>query len=249
MVDNIVKNFNYISYEESEVEKYMKLSEEDDENYKKISGVVKSKFAVDNLKKISNLIEKELYKGEKLEKIIKVRDIKAIEATTAASIAGGTLAGSLEYGVFNDLFITNKRIFFVNTNVINEEIKHKFLELKDVLGIVFTNKIVKVKKDKNGISKLAIKTSKIKIVSIIWSIISVIGFFITKKMQIESLGIFFMSSGFVTTVYSILRLIEDFTSEKFQIVLKNGYILKGLVGNDDYKECVNYLKKLNKKIK
>lgn len=249
MVDNIVKNFNYISYEESEVEKYMKLSEEDDEKYKKISGVVKSKFAVDNLKKLSNVIEKELYKGEKLEKIIKVRDIKAIEATTSASIVGGTLGGSLEYGVFDDLFITNKRIFFVNTNVINEELNHKFVELEDVLGIVFTNKIVKVKKEKNGILKLKIKTSKIKIALIIWSVISIIGFFVTKRLQIESLGILFMVSGFVTILYSILRLIEDFTSEKFQIVLKNGYILKGIVGNDDYRACVNYLKRLNRKIK
>ena len=48
-----------------------------------------------------------------------------------ASVAGGTLGGSLQYGVFDDLFFTNKRIFFVDTNVINQELKHKFVKLED----------------------------------------------------------------------------------------------------------------------
>ena len=150
MSDNIIKSFNKINYKESEIQKYINLSEEEEEKYKRISGAVKSKFIIKNLKNISSGIEKELEDDEKIEKIIKVRNITAIYATTAASVAGGTLGGSLQYGVFDDLFFTNKRIFFVDTNVINEELKHKFVRLDDVLGILFTNKIVISKvSDKN----------------------------------------------------------------------------------------------------
>ncbi|MDB2077139.1 hypothetical protein PMZ66_16095 [Clostridium paraputrificum] len=246
MSDNIIKSFNKINYKESEIQKYINLSEEEEEKYKRISGAVKSKFIINNLKNISSGIEKELEDDEKIEKIIKVRNITAIYATTAASVAGGTLGGSLQYGVFDDLFFTNKRIFFVDTNVINEELKHKFVRLDDVLGILFTNKIVKVKEDENGFPKLVIKMNKVKIAAIIWSIIAIIGFFITRKLRIEFLGILFTISGLGTIIYSILKSIQDVTYEKFQIVLKDGFILKGLIGNDDYDECINYLKMLNK---
>uniref|UniRef100_UPI00321B1C38 hypothetical protein n=3 Tax=Clostridiaceae TaxID=31979 RepID=UPI00321B1C38 len=64
--------------------------------------------------------------------------------------------------------------------------------------------------------------------------------------RIEFLGILFTISGLGTIIYSILKSIQDVTSEKFQIVLKDGFILKGLIGNDDYDECINYLKMLNK---
>ena len=87
-----------------------------------------------------------------------------------------------EKGVLRN-FITNKRIFFVNTNVINQELKHKFVELKDVLGIVFTNRVIKVRKDKLGNPNMIIKTSKMKIALIIWSIVSVIGFFMAKNFN------------------------------------------------------------------
>lgn len=247
MSDKIINSFNKINYKESEIEKYMNLQEEDEEKYKRISGAVKSKFIIDNLKKISNAIEKELEDDEKIEKIIKVRNITAIYATTVASVAGGTLGGPLQYGVFDDLFFTNKRIFFVDTNVINQELKHKFVKLEDVLGILFTNKVVKVKEDQNGFPKLVIKMNKVKIAAIIWSIIAIIGFFITRKLRIEFLGILFAISGLGTIIYSILKSIQDVTSEKFQLVLKDGFILKGLIGNDDYDECVKYLKGFNTK--
>ena len=120
------------------------------------------------------------------------------------------------------------------------------MRLDDVLGILFTNKIVKVKEDENGFPKLVIKMNKVKIAAIIWSIIAIIGFFITRKLRIEFLGILFTISGLGTIIYSILKSIQDVTSEKFQIVLKDGFILKGLIGNDDYDECINYLKMLNK---
>lgn len=85
--------------------------------------------------------------------------------------------------VYYEILLLIKRIFFVNTNVINQELKHKFVELKDVLGIVFTNRVIKVRKDKLGNPNMIIKTSKMKIALIIWSIVSVIGFFMAKNFN------------------------------------------------------------------
>ena len=79
------------------------------------------------------------------------------------------------------------------------------MRLDDVLGILFTNKIVKVKEDENGFPKLVIKMNKVKIAAIIWSIIAIIGFFITRKLRIEFLGILFTISGLGTIIYSILK--------------------------------------------
>lgn len=246
--DNIIKALNDVSYTESEIEKYINLAEEDDKIYQSISGAMKSKFAVDNLKNVCLGVENELENDEKIEKIIKVRNIKAINAITVSSMAGGTMCYSLDYGVFDELFFTNKRILFANTNVINQELRQKFVKIEDILGIVFTNKVVKVEKDKNNSSKIRIRTSKIKIAAIIYSIISIIGFFVARELRIESLGIFFMSTGFVTILYCILKSIEDKIANKFNIVLKDGTILNGIVGNNNYFECVTYLKDLDKKI-
>ena len=89
--------------------------------------------------------------------------------------------------------------------------------------------------------------NKAKIAAVIWSIVAIIGFFISRKLRIEFLGILFAISGLGTIIYSILKSIQDVTSEKFQLVLKDGFILKGLIGNDDYDECVKYLKGFNTK--
>ena len=50
MSDEIIKKFNDIKYSDSEVNRYISLSEMDDEMYKRISGSIKTKYAVDELK-------------------------------------------------------------------------------------------------------------------------------------------------------------------------------------------------------
>jgi len=64
----------------------------------KISGAVKTSFGLEEISKINKNILTSLEEGEMVEKVIKIRNIKAIEAITVGSFFGATMAlGTMIY--------------------------------------------------------------------------------------------------------------------------------------------------------
>lgn len=244
------KNLNEIEYSDKEVEEYISLCKISDEEIKKISGAVKTQYSIDGIKAGNKLVSDMLDKDEKIEKIIKIKDLHLITMLTVASALGGTIGKSNDYSVYNDLYFSNKRIFFVYDNYANQPITSEWINREDILGVKFTNKKLEVKKDKKG-NNVKLK-SKIKIISTIiymlTAMFTVLGVsdFIQYGLQSEDHLIAY-TAAFV--LCSICIYIKDKTLDGMQIVLKDGRVIYGLIGSDDYKECKKYLIKLGKDLK
>ncbi|MDD6794837.1 MAG: hypothetical protein PUE01_05435 [Clostridiaceae bacterium] len=249
MSDKIIRGFNDIKYSDSEVQRYIDLAEVDEERYKKISGSVRTRYAIDGLKKTSDMIVSELHSGEYINQIIKVRNIDYINAITVASSVGGTIGGSLDYGIFNTLYFTNERIFFPIQNVANQPLTMKYRDLKDILLIEFGDKEVRVKENDDGTISVKRRISFVYMGAILLELAFLANvcfhkFFGNTLQQVEGMifGII------VLGIYLAARTYQYFSIDRIQIIFKDGYRLNYLIASENYKECIKYLKKMMKAI-
>lgn len=157
------EDFNGFNYSEDEINKFNNINNEE---YKRISGAVKTRFAIEELKKTTDIIKLKLDDDAVIEKMVKVRDISSINSVTISSMLGGTIGASMDYGVFKNLYFTNKRIILADTNIANEYLLDGSIKIEEMLGFRFTNKRIKVIKDKNGEYKIEEKMQRRKVIEI-----------------------------------------------------------------------------------
>ena len=244
---DILNNLNGIEYSQEEIRQYLELADMEKEELSKISGVVKTNFALSEIYKINKNVLKILEKGECLEKIIKVRNIKAIDAITLSSILGLTMFGSSEFGVFDILYLTNRRLILVNTNVTNSPLKSVCIDKADIIALKFTTRVVRVVKDKQKEAKVKVETSKIKKAVYIIALVSFFGGIGLDIMGFEALSGILYLFGFSVPIALAITL-RDAITNPIKMAMKDGTVYSMLIASDDYKKCYEYFKDMAKEI-
>lgn len=250
----LFKSFNGVTYSDEDIKEYRDLGNMTWEDLATISGAVRGKMGRKGIKECNQIVNSQLEEKEDVMGIIKIRNLKVIKATTVSSILGGTMGYSLDYGIFNTMYFTNRRIFFVDMNVINRPISDSSIKLDDILGIKFTSKEVKVIEDENGSQKIKLYTNRFKLFSLIfpWAWLLFLG--ILKlgglnpvKMQAWELFTCILGISFLIGFLGVIKSIQDFIVDRIKIVLKNGYVWDILIASYDYKKCREFLEELSKK--
>lgn len=244
----LFRSFNGITYSDEEVQEYMDLGNLSNEEISNISGAVRTQLGYGNIKKSNEIVLTELEEDEKVEKIVKTRNIRMLKAITISSLFGGTMGASMDYGIFDNMYFTNKKVYFVDTNVINQPLNHKSSDLSDILGIRFTNKAIKIVNDKNGEKSIKLVTDRFKLICIILSALFIGYMTYCKVVNIVPDGLIGMIA-FGVIVWTILKCIQDLWLDRVKIVMRDGYVWDILIASYDYKKCRDYLIKLSKKYK
>jgi len=245
---DILKSLNGIDYSQDEIGEYLHLSDMNKDGLSQISGAVKTSLALSELNKINKNVFKVLEKGERLGKIIKIRNIKAINGITGASILGGTLFASFDYGVFNTIYFTNKRLIVIDTNVANSPLKYSFINKKDIIGIEFTTKVVSVVKDEQGEAKVKITKSKLKKVLRVIRLVTFFGAVISFNLDNEPLCGYLVFQYMTSVFITFVKILNDAIINPVKMVIKDGTIYSMVIASDDYKKCYEYLSRMAKEI-
>jgi len=242
------KSLNGLEYSDEEIFEYENIGNFSFEELSRISGAVKIKYGIEQIRKLSNNVYNLLDEGEMVEKVVKTRDIVGI---TIITLLGGTTFKSNDFGVFNTLFFTNKRVFYGFSNYLNENLTSGWIENDNILGIKFTNKRVKVIKEKDNENKDSYKIKLSRwtpetIFSEVWLLASIIGAIMQagEPRYNRILLSLFLSIG--------LKLVLTFQHkylDKFNIILKEGSNLQCLIASDDYFKCKAYLVKIANRYK
>lgn len=148
----LIKDLNGIEFSEEELNRYMEIADVSDEKIEKLSDNIKTKLAKDWLKQVYSKVTSLLDDGEKIEKEIKGLDKDNTNAVMAtAALSRGAFITSYDYAINKIVFITNKRIFVVNTNYYNRDLGYKIYNKSDIKK-VYRSKNIKgnwSKADKN----------------------------------------------------------------------------------------------------
>lgn len=232
------EDYNGFNYSENEINKFINLS---DEEYKKISGAVKTRFAIEGLKKTNRIIEEKLDDGEVIEKIVKARDISSIDAITISSMLGGTIGASMDYAVFKNLYFTNKRILLADTNVANEYLLDRSVNVEDILDIRFTNKHLKVMKNNEGVYQIKERMQTSKIIESVSFCVFTMIFIICYLKVIKGTAALCFIGQIVSVIAFLISIIREHTIDKVQLVSKDGTIYKMMIAGDKYKEIKDYM--------
>lgn len=244
----LFKSFNGVSYSDEEVQEYMDLGNLTEYDIATISGAVQTKLGLSGIRRSNGIVSDELDEDEKVEKIVKVRDIRAIKVLTISSMFGGTMGASMDYKIFDNMYFTNKKLYFVDTNVVNQPLNNKSRELNDIIGIRFTSRDVKIIKEKNGELGIKLVANKFKMLSIIMSVLFAIyiGFGIAGVIEPDFIISLF---GAGVMLWTILKVIQDLWLDRIKIAMKDGYVWDILIASYDYEKCRDYLVKLSKRYK
>lgn len=141
----LIKDLNGIEFSEEELNRYMEIADVSDEKIEKLSDNIKTKLAKDWLKQVYSKILSLLDEDEKIEKEIKGLDKDNTSAVMAtAALSRGAFITSYDYAINKIMFITNKRIFIVNTNYYNRDFGYKVYH-KDELKRIYNGKSIKGK--------------------------------------------------------------------------------------------------------
>lgn len=250
----LFKSFNGINYSDEEIKEYINLGNMSSEDLSIISGAVRSKLGREGIKRSNKAVNKQLIQGEEVNCVVKVRNVKVIKALTLSSAVGGTMGYGLDYGIFNTMYFTDKRIFFVDQNVINSPMFYRNIREDEVLGIRFTNREIKIVNDEEGKPRISLYTNRFKIFALIQLLLWIILFIVSLnfKTTIRSFDIAGLLGGIsvfslIIGLIGILKWIQDMVLDRIKIVLKNGYVWDVLIASYDYEKCRKYLKKLSKK--
>lgn len=233
------EDFNGFNYSEDEINKFSNIN---DEEYKRISGSVKTRFAIEELKKTTDIIKLKLDDDEVIEKMVKVRDISSINSVTISSMLGGTIGASMDYGVFKNLYFTNKRIILADTNIANEYLLDRSIKIEEMLGFRFTNKRIKVIKDKNGEYKIEEKMQRRKVIEIASFVIFTLIFIISYIKVIKGLAVLNFIGQIITIIAFLISTIKEHTIDKIQLITKDGAVLEMLIAGDEYEKIKEYIK-------
>ena len=136
------KILNKIEYSDNEINDYIEASGLTDEEIADISGAVRLKYGQKQIKYNAMKIKELLDEDENVERIIKFRDIESLEDITVSSFMGATTLKSNDFGVFKMICFTNKRLFFTDTNVLNEALTIGWINNEEIIGTKFTTKRV-----------------------------------------------------------------------------------------------------------
>ncbi|MGL4108931.1 hypothetical protein [Clostridium sp. LP20] len=248
----LFKLFNGVTYSEEEISEYLELGDMSNEELGIISGAVRTEIGRKNIAEGNNIVKRQLEDEEQVKSIIKIRNIKVLNALTVSSFFGMTTLGAgLDYGVFDTMYFTDTRVFFVDSNVANKPLMDRNKDLDEIVGIRFTNKVVRLIKDEEGELKIKLCRNKFKILSIIYPIIMFLLFLVIKALDINIEDIPLMSMGvFISiplAIWAVTKVIQDMFLDRIQIAFKDGYVWDILIASNHYKQCRDFLEKLSKR--
>lgn len=182
----------------------------------------------------------ELEKDERIEKIIKVRNLTGIKIITIASMMMGTLGKSNDYALFDKLCFTNKRILIDRLNHSDDVLITKEFKKEDVEAIYFTNKIVKVKDNKDGTPKIKIRYSFLDMFCLFYSTFALILFISTLGTTEPPYDL--IKGGLFTLIYLIARIPYIKYGRTIQIVMKNKEKFDFLIDEKSYNDTESFFK-------
>ena len=247
----LFKHFNGATYSEEEISEYLELGDMSNEELGIISGAVRTELGRKNIAEGNNIVKRQLEDGEQVKSIIKTRDIKVLMALTVSSFFGGTMGAGLDYGVFDTMYFTETRLFFVDSNVANKPLMDRYRDLDEIVGIRFTNKIVRLVKDEDGGLKIKLFRNKFKIFSIIYPIFMFLLLLVIRALDINIEDIPLMSIGICMSIplaiWAVTKVIQDIFLDRIQIAFKDGYVWDILIASNHYKQCRDFLEQLSKR--
>lgn len=197
--------------------------------------------------KSDKIIISKLDEDEQIEKSIDLRNISSLKLFTLASAFGGTMGNSMDYGICDSMYFTNKKVYFVNKNVGGEPLSDSSRDRDDILGIVFTNRKVKVKKDEHGNLGIRVTRDKFKLASIITTMLFVV-YGITSVVTNTS-DFKILVAGLFIGIWTVAKCIQDLIVDRIKIVMKDGSVLDTILRSNDYDESRKYLEKISKSYK
>lgn len=239
--DNLIDNLNGIDYENDELNKYVNLSNKNISELEKISGSIKTKYALNGLSDSNKLVKNILKANEHVLKIIKIRDITDLNLATLYSCMNILTFKSNDIPIFRNLYFTENRILITILNYANQPLIMDSINYDDILGYSTGDLNIKIIKNSDGTLKFKKTLPKLFLFSIIFSIVGILITFMTDKPTLLPIYILF------AVTYIIGKLFKLLTLDNIKIIKKDGTIVNLIISSNDYKTDKRFLKNILKK--
>lgn len=213
----IIEDFNEVEFSQEEINKYKNTGNITEEKMLSLTNKVKDTFSKRNMEHITDDVKNLLENDENIEEIIKGMDMDDIAFVTA--FGKYAISAASEFTINKIVFITNRRIFIVDTNFYNKQFEFKEYKKSDIESIE-TNK----------------KSSKMSLMDKLNLVMAYMaGFFVS--IILIPFGIVIKTLFYILYMIITYKLIRkmSISSNNIAIEFKDGYVFE-IISKDKFPE-------------